>query len=71
MVDEAAGTDMVAGDAGTGPGGPGIRIEVAYERSAEMRGTGPVKIGWILNNDKAGVIFSPPERVRSVEMSKR
>lgn len=48
-----------------------MRIEVAYERPEEGRNSGPVKVGWLLSEAKAAVVFAPPERVRSVEMSKR
>ncbi len=37
---------------------------------AGERGSGPVRVGWFLGDDKPGVVFQPPERVRSVEMSK-
>jgi hypothetical protein len=33
-------------------------------------GTGPVQVGWIVDADKTGIIYDPPERVRSVEMNK-
>ena len=32
--------------------------------------SGPVRVGWFLGNNKPGVVFQPPERVRSVQMSK-
>jgi hypothetical protein len=31
---------------------------------------GPVTVGWFLNSDKAGVVYYPPERVRSRQTSK-
>lgn len=31
---------------------------------------GPVTVGWLLTDPKGGIIFDPPERVRSVEMNK-
>ncbi|MEO1328086.1 MAG: hypothetical protein AAFW46_00325 [Pseudomonadota bacterium] len=31
---------------------------------------GPVKIGWLLDSDRGGVVFDDPERVRSVELNR-
>lgn len=45
-------------------------IHVTYDRPTDGPGSGPVRVGWLLNDDKGGVIFDPPERVRSVEMNK-
>ncbi|MEL7462942.1 MAG: hypothetical protein AAFN79_02680 [Pseudomonadota bacterium] len=33
--------------------------------------SGPVKIGWLLTEEKASIVYYPPERVRSAEMNKR
>ena len=33
--------------------------------------SGPVKVGWLLNEDRGGVIYDAPARVRSVEMNRR
>ncbi len=33
-------------------------------------GSGPVKVGWFLNERKGGIIYDPPERVRSVELNR-
>lgn len=33
-------------------------------------GHGPVQVGWFLNQRKGGIIYDPPERVRSTEMNK-
>lgn len=47
-------------------------LNVTYERPEEDDPrSGPVRVGWLLNEDKGGVIFDPPERVRSVELNKR
>ena len=35
------------------------------------RPTGPVDVGWLLTEPDAGVVFLPPERVRSAEMNRR
>lgn len=32
--------------------------------------TGPVRIGWLLNEPKSGVVYFPPERVRSPEVNR-
>jgi len=32
---------------------------------------GPVQVGWFLNQKKAGIVYFPPERVRSAEMNKK
>lgn len=34
-------------------------------------GSGPVTVGWLLTEQKGGVIYDPPERVRSVDLNKR
>ncbi len=47
-----------------------MQINISYERPAEGPGSGPVKIGWLLTENDSGIVFSPPERVRSAEMSK-
>ena len=49
-----------------------MHFTVTYERPLDdTPGSGPVRIGWLLDDTKAGVVFDPPERVRSVEMNKR
>lgn len=46
-------------------------IHVTYDRPDEDDPkSGPVRIGWLLTERKGGIIFDPPERVRSVEMNK-
>ena len=47
-----------------------MQISVTYERPEDGPRSGPVRVGWLLTDDKAGVIYEPPERVRSVEMNK-
>ena len=34
-------------------------------------GSGPVRVGWLLDETQAGILYEPPERVRSVEMNKQ
>ena len=46
-------------------------INISYDRpEADDPRAGPVKVGWLLTDPKGGIIFDPPERVRSGEMSK-
>lgn len=48
-----------------------MQISVAFENEApdsELRS--PVQVGWLLTDRKAGVVFDPPTRVRSVELNK-
>lgn len=46
-------------------------ISVTYERPEGEPNTGPVRVGWMLDEDKGGVVYFEPTRVRSVEMNKR
>ncbi len=49
-----------------------MQINVTYDRPDETTpGSGPVRIGWLLTEDKGGVIYDPPERLRSVEMNRK
>ncbi len=49
-----------------------MQINVTYERpDDEAETAGPVRIGWLLTDEKAGIVFEPPERVRSVEMNRQ
>ncbi|MCB1885526.1 MAG: hypothetical protein KDG89_16285 [Geminicoccaceae bacterium] len=47
-----------------------MNVTITLERPEEGTGSGPVRVGWLLDEDKAGVVFLPPERVRSVEMNR-
>lgn len=38
--------------------------------AAQPKPTGPVQVGWFLNESKAGVIYPPPERLRSPDVNK-
>ena len=47
-------------------------LHITYDRPPEDDPrSGPVKVGWLLTETKGGIIFDPPERVRSVEMNKK
>lgn len=48
-----------------------MQISISYERPEDGPGSGPVKVGWLLTEPKAGIVFEPPERVRSVEVNKQ
>lgn len=48
-----------------------MHFTISYQRPEEGPNSGPVKIGWLLTDEKAGIVFDPPERVRSVEMNKK
>lgn len=48
-----------------------MHFTVAYERPDDAeRSAGPVRVGWLLEDQKSGIVFDPPQRVRSVEMNK-
>lgn len=48
-----------------------MRLSVNFENTAGTgAGKGPVQVGWFLNTKKGGVIYFPPERVRSADMNK-
>jgi len=40
------------------------------QRHQDEARLGPVRVGWLIDQKSGGVVFDPPERVRSVEMSK-
>ncbi len=40
------------------------------DQTTEPPRTGPVQIGWLLTEAKSGVVYYPPERVRSVELNR-
>ena len=44
-------------------------IHITHELPSEGPGSGPVKIGWLLSEERGGVIYDAPARVRSVKMS--
>ena len=48
-----------------------MQINVSYDRPEDEPGSGPVNVGWLLTTDKTGIIFHPPERVRSVEVNRQ
>ncbi len=48
-----------------------MKLSVHFENTeASQTGSGPVQVGWFLNTQKAGIVYFPPERVRSAEMNK-
>ena len=40
------------------------------DQHTSPQNTGPVQIGWLLNEQKSGIVYYPPERVRSVELNR-
>lgn len=57
-----------------------MKITVSFERGAEplaahedLRGggRGPVTVGWCLSEQKGGIIYGAPERVRSADLDRR
>ncbi|MGZ9812526.1 hypothetical protein ACXN5S_18850 [Pseudoroseicyclus sp. H15] len=49
-----------------------MRLSVNFENTAgEASGSGPVTVGWLLTEKKGGIIYAPPERVRSVDVDRR
>lgn len=48
-----------------------MQLSVQFENTQGTgTGKGPVQVGWFLNQKKAGIVYFPPERVRSAEMNK-
>ncbi len=48
-----------------------MQLSVHFENTASgPTGSGPVQVGWFLNDMKGSIIYFPPERVRSVDMNK-
>jgi hypothetical protein len=48
-----------------------MRLSVAFENTKDTSsGSGPVQVGWFLNEKKGEIIYDPPERVRSAEMNR-
>ncbi|SMY08207.1 hypothetical protein [Flavimaricola marinus] len=50
-----------------------MKLSVSFENTRDdgAKRSGPVTVGWFLNERKAGVIYGPPERVRSVDLNKK
>lgn len=48
-----------------------MQFTVTYDRpDPEEPGSGPVQVGWLLTDAKAGIVFEPPRRLRSTEVNK-
>ena len=48
-----------------------MQLSVHFENTQDdTRKSGPVTVGWFLNQRKAGIVYYPPERVRSVEVNR-
>ncbi|NCO85287.1 MAG: hypothetical protein GW886_01485 [Rhodobacterales bacterium] len=49
-----------------------MQLSVSFENTRDSAPTGgPVTVGWFLNEQKAGIIYYPPERVRSVDLNRK
>ncbi|NDV02516.1 hypothetical protein [Pseudoroseicyclus tamaricis] len=49
-----------------------MQLSVSFENTeGSSRGSGPVTVGWLLTEQKGGIIYAPPERVRSVDVDRR
>ena len=49
-----------------------MRLSVSFDDTRAGAGKGgPVTVGWFLNTAKGGVIYDPPERVRSADLNRR
>ncbi len=50
-----------------------MQLSVSFEntRGTDERASGPVQIGWFLTERKGGIIYDPPERVRSADLNRR
>jgi hypothetical protein len=47
-----------------------MRISIEYERPADGPGSGPVTVGWLRDIQKGGVLYDPPERLVSRDVSR-
>ncbi|MGR3465277.1 hypothetical protein [Limimaricola sp.] len=49
-----------------------MQLSVHFENTRDTGGdSGPVTVGWCLTETKGGIIYAPPERVRSVDLDRR
>ena len=48
-----------------------MRLSVHFDSTeGTASGKGPVQVGWFLNQKKGGIVYFPPERVRSADKNK-
>ena len=48
-----------------------MQLSVHFENTeGSSKAKGPLTVGWFLNQRKGGIIYAPPERVRSVDQNK-
>ncbi|MCX7301505.1 MAG: hypothetical protein NTX73_14245 [Rhodobacterales bacterium] len=48
-----------------------MKLSVSFENPLEGTPSGPVTVGWLLTEQKGGIIYYPPERVRSVDLNRK
>lgn len=47
-----------------------MRINLEFERPEATPGSGPVRVGWFLDQDKGSILFDPPERLTSAPVGR-
>lgn len=47
-----------------------MQVNITYERPEGGAASGPVTVGWFRSNDKNAVLYDPPQRLQSRDMSK-
>ena len=48
-----------------------MQLSVSFQNTRDGKaGAGPVTVGWFLNVQKGGIIYYPPERVRSADLDR-
>ena len=48
-----------------------MRLSVTFEQTDEVAKSGPVMVGWLLTERKGGIVYYPPERMRSVDLNRK
>lgn len=48
-----------------------MRFSVTFEQDGGPARSGPVQVGWFLTEQKGGIVYFPPERVRSVDLNRK
>jgi hypothetical protein len=48
-----------------------MKLSVTFENAIETQGSGRLDVGWFLSEQKAGIVYGPPERVRSVDLNRQ
>jgi hypothetical protein len=48
-----------------------MKLSVSFENPVDGPRSGPATVGWFLTEQKGGIIYYPPERVRSVDLNRK